>query len=344
MMKKEHLICLDDEYIVLEGLMQELKSDVFFSSITIHITDSVSEAFALIDEIMNAEDVIPVIISDERMPQMNGSDFFKKVHARIPDTLNVLLTGYTDIDAVIHLVNESALYRFLSKPWNKTDLLMTIREACRAYRQKNLIEEQNQKIQGMTLAMVTALESTNFYFDEDTGNHIRRIAKISEFIAIKTGCDAQFIKLLKLYSPLHDIGKVGIDKHLLLKPGKLLSDEFRKIKDHVLIGYRILGNNAIDAMAKNIVLYHHEKWSGEGYLSGLKGTDIPLEARIVSIADVFDALVSKRVYKPAFTFDEALQIVREERGKSFDPDLVNAFLQGLSEFTDPETTYRSMQF
>ncbi len=344
MIRQEHIICVDDEFIILESLKQELKHDKFFANMQIHVTDSVPEALTLISEILKEDEVIPVVISDQRMPGINGNEFLAKVHHLVPETRKILLTGYADIGAVVSLVNESALYRFLTKPWNKTDFLLTIREACLSYHQKQLIEEQTRKIEGLTLAMVTALESTNFYFDEDTGNHIRRIAKISEFIAIKAGCDTHFIKMLKMYSPLHDIGKIGIDKQILLKPEKLTPEEFRKIKDHVLIGYRILDNNAIDVMAKNVVLYHHEKWGGNGYIEGLKGSNIPLEARIVSIADVFDALINKRVYKPAYPFATAIDILKEEKGKSFDPDLVELFIQGMAEFSDPEATYRSMQF
>lgn len=179
------------------------------------------------------------------------------------------------------------------------------------------------------MAMVTALESANFYFDEETGNHIQRISLLSEYIARGAGLDEQFIKAVKLYSPLHDIGKVGIEKEILLKPGKLTPEEFEKIKEHVRIGYRILDSGAIDPMAKNIVLYHHEKWAGGGYPEGLSGENIPLEARIVSIADVYDALVSKRVYKNAFPPEEALSIIREERGISFDPALTDTFLSGM---------------
>jgi len=343
-MKQEHLICVDDEHIVLQSLKQELKQDDFFKNMNIHVTDNAQEALLLIEEILNENGEIPVVISDQRMPVMTGNEFLGKVHQRLPDTLNILFTGFSDLEAVVTLVNESALYRFLSKPWDKTDLRMTVKEAFSAYRQNKTINEQNQKIEGLTHAMVTALESTNFYFDEDTGNHIRRIAKISEFIAIRAGCNQDFVKMLKMYSPLHDIGKIGIDKQILHKPSKLTPAEYRKIKDHVLIGHRIINSTAIDTMAKNIVLYHHEKWSGEGYLEGLRGTEIPIEARIVSIADVFDALINRRVYKPAFEFPEALEIIRGQKGISFDPDLVDLFLQGMSEFTDPENTYRTMQF
>jgi HD-GYP domain-containing protein (c-di-GMP phosphodiesterase class II) len=141
--------------------------------------------------------------------------------------------------------------------------------------------------------------------------------------------DEGFVKAIKLYSPLHDIGKVGVEKDILLKPGRLSPGEFERVKEHVRIGYRIIDSGAIDQMAKNIVLYHHEKWAGGGYPEGLSGVSIPIEARIVSIADVYDALVSERVYKPPFTVEEALAIIRKERGVSFDPTLTDIFLAGM---------------
>jgi len=328
-MKKNHIICVDDESIVLQSLRREIMQDPFFSVFSIDIADSPAKALALVDELLSEGDTIPVILSDQRMPVMNGDAFLIEIKKRSPDTLGILLTGYADIQAIVNLVNENALYRYLSKPWDRNDLLITVREAFRAWKQERIIQDQGEKIEHLTMAMVTALESANFYFDEETGNHIQRISLLSEYIARGAGLDEQFIKAVKLYSPLHDIGKVGIEKEILLKPGKLTPEEFEKIKEHVRIGYRILDSGAIDPMAKNIVLYHHEKWAGGGYPEGLSGENIPLEARIVSIADVYDALVSKRVYKNAFPAEEALSIIREEKGISFDPTLTDTFLSGM---------------
>ncbi len=340
-MGNEHIVCVDDESILLQSLRQELKADEFFSALAIDIVDSGRAALELIGDILREGDEIPALISDQRMPSMSGEELLLKTQALIPDTSKILLTGYSDIGAVVNLVNGNALYRYLSKPWDRKDLLLTIREACRAYRQKRLVAELSSKIERLTFAMVTVLESTNFYFDEETGDHIERVSLISEFIARKAGLDESFVKLVKLYSLLHDIGKVGLDKEILLKPGRLTAEEFEKVKAHVSIGHQILGNSAIDVMAKNIVLYHHEKWAGNGYVSGLKGDAIPLEARIVAIADVFDALVSERVYKRAFTYDEAKAIIEKEKGISFDPRLVEVFLEGISSVSDPQALFGS---
>jgi putative two-component system response regulator len=320
---------VDDESIVLQSLRRELRQEPFFAEFSIDVADSGPSALTLIDEILADEDVIPLIVSDQRMPFMNGDAFILEARRRSPETFAVLLTGFTDIAAVANLVNQNALYRYLSKPWDRNDLVMTLKEAYLAWDRNRIIEGQNEKIEHLTLAMVTALESANFYFDEETGNHIMRISLLSEFIARGAGLDENFIKAVKLYSPLHDIGKVGIDKEILLKPGKLTSEEFERIKEHVRIGYRIIDSSAIDPMVKNIVLYHHEKWSGAGYPEGLSGENIPMEARVVSIADVYDALVSERVYKRALPVEDALEIIRNEQGISFDPALAKAFLSGM---------------
>ncbi len=328
-MRKYHILCVDDETIVLQSLRRELLQDFFFSDFSIDIADSGLKALSLMDEILSEGDLVPVILSDQRMPAMNGDTFLVEALSRSPESLCILLTGFADLKAVVNLVNNNALYRYLSKPWDRNDLILTVKEAFRAWNRERIIEEQSTKIEHMTMAMVAALESANFYFDEETGNHIKRISLLSEYIARAAGLDEHFVKAIKMYSPLHDIGKVGVEKNILLKPGKLTKDEFEVVKEHVRIGYRILDNSAIDPIAKNIVLYHHEKWSGSGYPEGLAGETIPLEARIVSIADVYDALVSERVYKPAFPVDEALEIIRNERGVSFDPFLTDTFLSGM---------------
>ncbi len=328
-MRRCHVICVDDEAIVLQSLRRELKQDLFFGDIAVDAAESGPKALSLIDEILAEGDEIAVIISDQRMPVMNGDSFLLEAKRKSPETLCVLLTGFADLSAVVNLVNQNALYRYLSKPWDRADLLITIKEAHRAWTRERVIREQGQKIEHLTMAMVTALESANFYFDEETGNHIMRISLLSEYIARGAGLDEGFVKAIKLYSPLHDIGKVGVEKDILLKPGRLSPGEFERVKEHVRIGYRIIDSNAIDQMAKNIVLYHHEKWAGGGYPEGLSGVSIPIEARIVSIADVYDALVSERVYKPPFTVEEALAIIRKERGVSFDPTLTDIFLAGM---------------
>lgn len=325
----EYIFCVDDEYIVLESLRRELRQNAFFAGMNIETFESGIDALAAIDEILAENNTVPVVISDQRMPGMNGDTFLDEVKNRSPDTLCILLTGYSDLDAITRLVNKSALYRFISKPWNRHDLMLTVTEAYNTHRQKRLLDTQNRTIERLSAILVTALESANELYDEDTGAHIKRIPLVSGMIARFAGFDDHFIKRIQLYSSLHDIGKIGISQSILRKPGKLTPEEFTEIKRHVEIGFKIIDQDEIDVMVKNIVLYHHEKWSGEGYVHGLEKDAIPVEARIVALADVFDALISARVYKPAYPVEQVIDIIRNERGLSFDPALVDVFLDNM---------------
>ncbi len=178
--------------------------------------------------------------------------------------------------------------------------------------------------------------------DNDTGKHLDRMREYAKLLACELSTypefesiiDEQFIELLYLTSPLHDIGKVGIPDAVLTKPGKLTSDEFAVMKTHTVIGGETIRATAAAypqasflKMAMDVVMYHHERWDGTGYPEGLAGKNIPLSARIVALADVYDALTSKRVYKAAFDHQSALKIIIDGRGTHFDPTLVDAFLQ-----------------
>lgn len=160
--------------------------------------------------------------------------------------------------------------------------------------------------------MVSALESANFYNDTDTGQHIHRVARYSGLLAEKVGLGKDLTDKIRLYAPLHDVGKVGIPDTLLKKPGKYTPEEFELMKSHVSIGAEMLGKEGFDPVARNIALYHHEKWSGKGYLKGLSGERIPIEARIVALADVYDALTTARSYKAPFSQEKTDRILEEE--------------------------------
>jgi putative two-component system response regulator len=189
----------------------------------------------------------------------------------------------------------------------------------------HLVEEKTKKIENITLTLVNVLEHATLLSDDETGQHIKRIGVYSAFLAEKYGCDREFVNRIKLYAPLHDVGKVGLPDALLKKAGKYTTEEFLQMQQHVILGARILESEEIDAMARNIALYHHERWNGTGYVHRMAGEKIPLEARIVALADVYDALISKRVYKEAFPEEKVDQILRAESGKHFDPKLVEVF-------------------
>ena len=183
------------------------------------------------------------------------------------------------------------------------------------------------KMEKLNRNIVSSFEMANYYNDEDTGEHIGRVSTYAEALAKELKCSKKFIEEIKNYASLHDIGKIGVHSTILKKDGKFNEEEFNQMKKHVSIGHEIVKRMNISQVAENIVLYHHEKYNGKGYIFGLTQDEIPLEARIVALADVYDALRQKRSYKPGFSHKEAMNIIIEESGKAFDPKVVEAFLR-----------------
>lgn len=177
---------------------------------------------------------------------------------------------------------------------------------------------------------------------EETGNHVKVVAEYSKLLAIKYGLSQSEAELLKHASPMHDIGKVGIPDSLLNKPSKLTCEEFEIMKTHTTVGYEILKtSNRPILKASAIVAYeHHEKWDGSGYPRGLSGHDIHIYGRITALADVFDALGSERIYKKAWKLNDILEYFKEEKGKHFDPELVDIFFNNLDEFLEIREKYK----
>ncbi|MCA8926033.1 MAG: HD domain-containing protein [Planctomycetes bacterium] len=189
------------------------------------------------------------------------------------------------------------------------------------------------------LSAVFALAEAVEEQDEAIAGHVRRISGYSAVIARAHGCEPEFVRAVQLASPLHDVGKVAIPSEILFKPGKLSDAEFDETKRHSAEGAAILarGGGAFWALAAEVAGSHHERWDGSGYPRGLSGEAIPLAARIVAVADVFDALTTKRIYKPALGIEQSLNIISEGSGRHFDPELVDAFQRSFSEILDVKT-------
>jgi putative two-component system response regulator len=270
-----------------------------------------------------------IIISDVEMPEMNGIELCRAVRERQSTqyTYFILLTCHSDLKSVL-LGLDSGADDYLSKPFHHEELRLRLEGGRRLL----MLEGRDM----MIFSLAKLAESR----DSDTGTHLERIREYSKVLAtelmnwpkFESVVDAQFVELIYLTSPLHDIGKVGIPDSVLLKPGKLTSEEFEIMKRHTLIGGETLSASAnaypeagFIKMALDIALKHHERWDGTGYPFQLRGEQIPLCARIVAIADVYDALTTKRVYKDAYTHEEAARIIYDSRGTHFDPDLVDAF-------------------
>ena len=181
----------------------------------------------------------------------------------------------------------------------------------------------------------------------ETGNHVKRVAEYAHLLALKAGMGQKNAEILKYASPMHDVGKIGIPDAILNKPGKLTKEEFEQIKKHTSIGYQILKNSKrkIIKAAAIVANQHHERWDGKGYPNGLKGENIHVYGRIICLIDVFDAVSNKRVYKPAWSIEKTLDYIREEKGKLFDPVLVDIFMKNLDEFLEISEKYSdNLQF
>ncbi len=195
------------------------------------------------------------------------------------------------------------------------------------------LKERNKEIREAYIDTIHRLVLATEFREENTGKHIMRLSRFSVLMAQKSGLSDKEVQNIFYATPMHDVGKVGIPDKILLKPGKLTKEEFDCMKTHTTIGAKILSDSKADIIqiAKKIALSHHEKWNSTGYPEGLSGTHIPLEGRIVGLVDVFDALTSKRPYKNPYPLDIALEIIKKERGKHFDPDIVDIFLDNFPE-------------
>jgi putative two-component system response regulator len=249
---------------------------------------------------------------------------------------------------------------FLSKPVDNTELRARVNSSLKvkAYNdhmrnyQKELeaevakrteeLRQAFQKIKLASLDTIFRLSQAAEYKDEDTGSHIKRMSHYAAAVARKLGLDDSAVETILYAAPMHDVGKIGIPDKILLKPAKLDPDEWAIMKQHTTIGANILKGSDAEfiKMAEVIALTHHEKWDGTGYPKGLKGKAIPLSGRIAAIADVFDAITSKRPYKEAFPLDKSLSIIKEGRGNHFDAEVVDAFFAIQDEIVEIKEHYR----
>lgn len=280
-----------------------------------------------------------LLLVDLQMPGISGLELMSELRS---------LDEYTHVPIVILTSDEERKTRlsairlgatdFINKPFDPEELKVRVRNLTELRKARIEIEERAANLSrevNKATAMIARREEELIwrlsraieYRDGGTGEHVSRVARNSKIIAEHLGADKEFCRTLYLAAPLHDIGKIGISDAILSKPGTLTDHERAVIKQHTTIGADILdgGESNLIKMAFEIALTHHEKWDGSGYGSGLAGDDIPLAGRIVALADVVDALLTKRSYKEPWSFEEVRSFVHEQSGKHFDPDCVFAF-------------------
>ena len=291
-----------------------------------------------------------VLLSDIIMPGMDGVELMRRALEAKPELKVVLITGEPTVESAAAAVRAGA-FDYLPKPVIRADLLKTVGDAARfksledenrAY-QKDLeakVTARTDSLRRTLLGTVEALASALEVRDPYTAGHQRRVAKFAMVIADDLGFEEDQREGLRLAGLLHDIGKLHVPAEILAKPTRLTSAEFALIKDHSRAGWDILKRVEFPWPLANMVLQHHERMDGSGYPDGIAGEEILLEARILAVADVIEAMASHRPYRPAVGLDAALEVIGQGRGSHFDPDVVDAALsvlgdQGEKLLTDP---------
>jgi putative two-component system response regulator len=289
---------------------------------------------------------IDLILLDVLMPGIDGFEVIRRVrqdntHRLLPIILVTVLRETEDRVKGI----EAGCDDFISSPVDKMELLARIRSLLKVKAYNDLVSNYREelksevtrrteelklaleRIKAASLETIYRLSMASEYKDKDTGAHIKRISRYSAAVARRMGLDESTNENILYAAPMHDLGKIGIPDRILLKPAKLDRVEWEIMKQHTVIGANILKGSDAEfiRLGETIAQSHHEKWDGSGYPNGLKGIEIPIAGRIAAIADVFDALISKRPYKEAFSVEKSLAIIREGRGSHFDPDVVDAF-------------------
>ncbi|OFW07318.1 MAG: two-component system response regulator [Acidobacteria bacterium RIFCSPLOWO2_02_FULL_67_36] len=283
-----------------------------------------------------------LILLDLHMPEMDGLEVMDQLNqiAEASYLPILVLTGDISQEAKQEALSRGAK-DFLSKPFDNHEVLLriaTLLETRFLYLQ---IQSQNQMLEAKVRERTRELEAAQIeiierlaraaeFRDDNTGRHTERVGQMAALIAKQMGLPDPQVSLIRRAAPLHDVGKLGVPDSILLKPGRLTDDEFALVKTHTVIGARILSGSRfpILRLAEEIAFNHHERWDGSGY-AGLSGDAIPLGGRIVAVADVFDALTQTRPYKAAWPVGEATAEIDRQRGRQFDPALVDAFLRAI---------------
>ncbi len=327
------IVAVDDEVFNLE-LLREISSGLYPEVLTF------SEPMDALSYLCSHH--VDILLVDYMMPQMNGIELMQKALEKNPALLTVMITAAGDDEKIkIEALNKGAI-DFLKKPLVTAEYRARMNNLSRIKASERILDDFNRQlkteVEHATKMLVQrekealrVLSNAAEYKDPETASHVARVAHYSKLLAKHYGLDETEQEIIFYASPLHDIGKVGISDQILLKPGRLDAEENSIMQGHCEIGWKILESSENPYLKAGAVISytHHEKFDGSGYPRGLKGEDIHLYGRITAIADVFDALTSHRPYKEAWPFDEALEYLKEQSGKHFDPALCELFFNEI---------------
>jgi putative nucleotidyltransferase with HDIG domain len=338
MSAKYNILIVDDEVQVIKSLKRILNSEPY----CIYSTDSPEEAIKILQH-----NKVDVMISDQRMPNITGLELLKYSKRISPSTVRILMTGYSDIQIVISSINDGNIFYYISKPWDNENFKTIIRRAAEysceqreneeklnaVISDKNhwleLYDRMKTQITECNQQSINVLTNVIKAKDIDLYNHSERVAKYALKIADMMSLNKMQKQNIEYASYFHDIGKIGIKDNILDKPDKLDEHEYNEIKRHPIVGADIIKEiNSLKEIAE-IVSQHHEYVGGGGYPKGISGSEIRIEARIISVADTYDALTSDRVYRKELNTEVACNILRMGKNKFYDPNVVDIFLGGI---------------
>jgi two-component system response regulator RpfG len=332
--RQRKVLVVDDESTgrsILTKIIQQAEKDI-----SVVAFDDPLKALAWLDT--NHPDLI---ITDYQMPGINGVEFIKKIRGKDNShDIPIMMITVVSEKSVRYDALDAGATAFLTRPIDQIECRTSCRNLLKLHQQQTIIQERadslarqvevaTQQIIAREKETLIGLAKAGEYRDEDTGFHVVRMAKYAKEIASALGLSEEECDEIEYSAPLHDIGKIGTPDRILLKPGKLDPDEWAIMQQHTTIGHSILSNSQSRYMQTGsiIALNHHEKFDGTGYPNGLSGKNIPLVARIVSVADVFDALVSTRPYKQPWSNSDARKHLEKYAGTQFDPICVEAFFE-----------------
>ena len=330
--RKVNILIVDDEKYICIAISRWLEPEGF----NCVMAYDYNEALACME---NQE--FQLLISDINMPGKSGIELLRTTKERFPRTAILMATAVGERNTAIHAL-ELGAYGYLIKPFDKNEFMINVASALERrrleLRSKEYERQLEQEVRDRTAVIRNREEEialrlvwASEYRDDTTGEHIRRIGMFSAILAEALGYSKSFVDDIRIASPMHDVGKIGVPDHILLKPTKLTPAEFEIIKKHTEIGAGILGGSDIPLLqfASGIALSHHEKWDGSGYPQGLAGEDIPEAARIVAMVDEYDALLFDRVYRTAYPEEKVLKILQQGKGTHFEPRIFECFLDIL---------------
>jgi putative two-component system response regulator len=317
---RPRVLCVDDEPVILQVLRRLLEAQGFE---TVTTNDPEAAVVAFDDRPFD------VVITDIHMPKMDGMTLMRTLRERRPDLPVMVVTGHGTVDTAIQALREGAS-GMLVKPFTGQELLAEVSRALAATQMRHEALQYrylSPVLDSIALTLSTAIEARNL----ETGEHCRQLGILSERVAAVLDQDEHQRMTVRIGGYLHDVGKIGIADAILLKPAGLTEEEMAEMRRHSEIGAAILEVHEAMADIAQIVRHHHERWDGGGYPRGLKGTAIPLGARIIAVADSFSAMTSDRIYRRALPTERVWKELRRSSGSEFDPEVLEAFEQVVDE-------------